>query len=119
MWFVGKACLWAQLQEHRLQFSNGRRVEATPLVEVSIERTEPDRVGCSLGTDDVFVACRDYVAAKGMRVYAVPHASDSFIVSGESGAVTPGTLMFLTEFLQYTELWAPEYRWPDSLEGSA
>ena len=45
-----------------------RCVEATHLVEVSIERTEPDRVGCSLGTDDAFAACPDYVAAKGMRV---------------------------------------------------
>lgn len=43
---------------------------------------------------DVFARCPDYVAAKGMRVYGVPLAGDPFIVSGESGAVTLGALMF-------------------------
>jgi diaminopropionate ammonia-lyase len=46
---------------------------------------------------DVFVKCPDYVAAKGMRVYGVPLAEDPFIVSGESGAVTLGALMFIME----------------------
>ncbi|MBN2471444.1 MAG: diaminopropionate ammonia-lyase, partial [Anaerolineae bacterium] len=44
---------------------------------------------------DFFLSCPDYVAAKGMRVYAVPLAGDPFIVSGESGAVTLGALMFV------------------------
>jgi len=42
-----------------------------------------------------FVKCPDYVAAKGMRVYGLPLANDPFIVSGESGAVTLGCLMFI------------------------
>lgn len=46
---------------------------------------------------DVFMACPEYVAAKGMRVYGVPLAGDPFIVSGESGAVTLGALMFIME----------------------
>jgi diaminopropionate ammonia-lyase len=46
---------------------------------------------------DVFMQCPDYVAAKGMRVYGVPLAGDPFIVSGESGAVTLGALMFTME----------------------
>lgn len=46
---------------------------------------------------DFFLSCPDYVAAKGMRVYAVPLAGDPFIVSGESGAVTLGALMFVLE----------------------
>jgi len=45
----------------------------------------------------VFVSCPDYVAAKGMRVYGVPLAGDPFVVSGESGAVTLGALMFALE----------------------
>jgi len=49
-------------------------------------------------TADVFAACPDYVAAKGMRVYAVPLRGDPFIVSGESGAVTLGALMFTMEY---------------------
>jgi diaminopropionate ammonia-lyase len=46
---------------------------------------------------DVFLSCPDYVAAKGMRVYGVPLNGDPFIVSGESGAVTLGALMFIME----------------------
>ena len=44
---------------------------------------------------DYFISCPDYVAAKGMRVYAMPLQNDPIIVSGESGAVTLGTLMFI------------------------
>lgn len=46
---------------------------------------------------DCFIACPDFVAAKGMRVYAVPLKDDPFIVSGESGAVTLSTLMYIME----------------------
>lgn len=46
---------------------------------------------------DFFLACPDYVAAKGMRVYGVPLRGDPFIVSGESGAVTLGALMFIMQ----------------------
>jgi diaminopropionate ammonia-lyase len=46
---------------------------------------------------DVFVQCPDWVAARGMRVYAVPRAGDPFVVSGESGAVTLGALMQIME----------------------
>ena len=53
---------------------------------------------------DAFLACPDYVAAKGMRVYGLPLAGDPFIVSGESGAVTLGALMFVAEYPQYAEL---------------
>jgi diaminopropionate ammonia-lyase len=53
---------------------------------------------------DAFLACPDYVAAKGMRVYAVPLAGDPFVVSGESGAVTLGALMYLAEDARYADL---------------
>lgn len=53
---------------------------------------------------DVFMQCPDYVAGKGMRVYAVPLAGDSFIVSGESGAVTLGALLFAMQLPEYTGL---------------
>ncbi len=46
---------------------------------------------------DAFVAAPDYVAAKGMRVYGVPLDDDPAVISGESGAVTLGALMFLME----------------------
>ena len=44
---------------------------------------------------DVFISCPDYVAAKGMRVYGIPLDGDPIIISGESGAVTLGALMFI------------------------
>jgi len=47
---------------------------------------------------DYFVKCPDYVAAKGMRVYSIPLQEDPFIVSGESGAVTLGALMYIMEY---------------------
>ena len=46
---------------------------------------------------DYFAKCPDYVAAKGMRVYGVPLQDDPVIVSGESGAVTLGAVMFIME----------------------
>ena len=53
---------------------------------------------------DYFVKCPDYVAAKGMRVYSVPLTDDPFIVSGESGAVTLGALMYMMEYEGAREL---------------
>ncbi len=53
---------------------------------------------------DVFARCPDYVAAKGMRVYGVPLAGDPFIVSGESGAVTLGALLFTLQRPECTPL---------------
>ncbi|MBN1681134.1 MAG: diaminopropionate ammonia-lyase [Anaerolineae bacterium] len=53
---------------------------------------------------DAFLSCPDYVAAKGMRVYGVPLAGDPFIVSGESGAVTLGALMFIMERPELADL---------------
>ena len=53
---------------------------------------------------DVFARCPDYVAAKGMRVYGVPLAGDPFIVSGESGAVTLGALLFTLQRPEYAPL---------------
>lgn len=42
---------------------------------------------------DAFITCPDYLAAKGMRIYATPLAGDPMVVSGESGAVTLGALV--------------------------
>jgi diaminopropionate ammonia-lyase len=55
-------------------------------------------------TADVFAKCPDYVAAKGMRVFGVPMAGDPFIVSGESGAVSLGALMFIMQLPELAPL---------------
>ena len=41
---------------------------------------------------NVFIACSDDYAARGMRLLGMPQSSDARIVSGESGAVTAGVL---------------------------
>jgi diaminopropionate ammonia-lyase len=41
---------------------------------------------------DVFVACPDYVAMRGMRILGNPLQGDDRVISGESGAVTLGLL---------------------------
>ena len=41
---------------------------------------------------DAFIKCRDYVAARGMRILSCPLNGDPFIISGESGAVPLGIL---------------------------
>jgi diaminopropionate ammonia-lyase len=46
---------------------------------------------------DVFVTCKDLVAAHGMRVYGAPVGDDPRVISGESGAVTLGVLLALQE----------------------
>lgn len=63
---------------------------------------------------DYFAVCPDYVAAKGMRVYGVPLRGDPFIVSGESGAVTLGALMYIMEYEGARELREQLALGPDS-----
>jgi diaminopropionate ammonia-lyase len=46
---------------------------------------------------DMYVACPDYVAARGVRILASPLKEDPQIVSGESGAVGLGLLSLLME----------------------
>lgn len=53
---------------------------------------------------DFFLTCPDYIAAKGMRIYATPLAGDPFIVSGESGAVTLGALFTIMKGRGYEPL---------------
>lgn len=53
---------------------------------------------------DFFLSCPDYVAAKGMRVYGVPLKDDPFVVSGESGSVSLGALMFIMERPELADL---------------
>lgn len=53
---------------------------------------------------DAFIKCPDYVSAKGMRVGGIPLQGDPYIISGESGAVTLGALMFIMELDCYKPL---------------
>jgi diaminopropionate ammonia-lyase len=53
---------------------------------------------------DAFVKVPDYIAAKGMRMYATPLKGDPFIISGESGAVTLGAFASIMQEEQLAEL---------------
>lgn len=58
---------------------------------------EPNIIGWDILRDssDMFVACPDWVAAKGMRILGNPLPGDPTVISGESGAVTTGLLWAL------------------------
>ncbi len=53
---------------------------------------------------DAFIKVPDYIAAKGMRMYATPLNGDPFIVSGESGAVTLGAFASIMQDPELQEL---------------
>ncbi len=53
---------------------------------------------------DIFISCPDYMAARGMRMYAAPLKQDPPVVSGESGAVTLGVLSFIMQCPSLSEL---------------
>ena len=53
---------------------------------------------------DAFVQVPDYIAAKGMRMYATPLKGDPFIVSGESGAVTLGAFASIMQEEELSDL---------------
>ncbi|MBR1918434.1 MAG: diaminopropionate ammonia-lyase, partial [Spirochaetales bacterium] len=53
---------------------------------------------------DIFIRCRDYVAARGMRILSCPLKGDPFVISGESGAVPLGILYSLLSEAEEPEL---------------
>jgi diaminopropionate ammonia-lyase len=67
---------------------------------------EPNTVSLSILMDygDNFLSCPDYVAAKGMRIFANPLSGDGKIVSGESGASSFGAVMEILRNPEYREL---------------
>jgi len=60
---------------------------------------EPNPIAWEILKDraDYFAICPDFVAAMGMRVYCVPLQGDPVVISGESGAVTLGALMYIMQ----------------------
>ena len=65
-------------------------------------------------TADYFATSPDYVAAMGMRVYGVPLKGDPVIISGESGAVTLGALMYIVQHASARKLCEQFELGPDS-----
>ncbi len=91
------ACLYetARHRDGRIRQVDG----ALDTIMAGLACGEPSPVAWEIlrETADAFVTAPDYLAAKGMRIYATPLAGDPFIVSGESGAVTLGTVISLLQ----------------------
>lgn len=67
---------------------------------------EPNTIGWDILRNHVsaFVACPDWVAAKGMRMLAAPVKGDPRVISGESGAVGMGVISTIMQDEAYKEL---------------
>ena len=86
-------------------FRSAQSADGTPqIVEGSLDTImaglacgEPNPIAWQILKEraDYFAICPDYVAAMGMRVYGVPLRDDPHVISGESGAVTLGALMYI------------------------
>ena len=99
----------AQCLFHSASIGDGRPHDVTgdlQTIMAGLACGEPSPIAWDVlwDTVDAFVASPDYVAAKGMRVYGVPLHGDPFIVSGESGAVTLGALMFIADYAEFADL---------------
>ncbi len=89
------ACIYESIREGELTKFAGDL--DTIMAGLACGETNPMAWDVLKNCGDYFVSCPDFVAAKGMRVYAVPVEGDPFVVSGESGAVTLGLLTFIME----------------------
>ncbi|WP_042276161.1 diaminopropionate ammonia-lyase [[Clostridium] dakarense] len=60
---------------------------------------EPNTIGFEIIKDysEAFISAPDWVSAKGMRILGNPLRGDEKVISGESGAVTTGTLVSIMQ----------------------
>jgi diaminopropionate ammonia-lyase len=57
-------------------------------------------MGYSLDYSDVFVSCKDELSALSIRVLGNPLKGEKKIISGESGAISLGVLMYIKKDLE-------------------
>ena len=77
-----------------------------PTIMAGLACGEPNTLGWDILRNhvSVFVACPNWVAAKGMRVLGAPLAGDPRVISGESGAVGAGLIATIMESDEYADL---------------
>ena len=77
-----------------------------PTIMAGLACGEPNILGWDILRNhaDAFLACPDWVSARGMRVLAAPLKGDPAVVSGESGAVGMGVVEALMTDPAYGEL---------------
>lgn len=70
-----------------------------PTIMSGLACGEPNTISWEILRDysDMYVACPDYVAARGVRILASPIKGDPQVISGESGAVGMGLLSLIME----------------------
>jgi diaminopropionate ammonia-lyase len=96
-------CIVVEPDNAACLFKSAREDDGTPhsvggdlnTIMAGLACGEPSEIAWSVLKDtvDAFVSVPDYIAARGMRMYATPLKGDPFIVSGENGAVTLGALV--------------------------
>ena len=77
-----------------------------PTIMAGLACGEPNLLGWDILRNhaDAFLACPDWVSARGMRMLAAPMTGDPAVVSGESGAVGMGVIDALMTDPAYGEL---------------
>ena len=77
-----------------------------PTIMAGLACGEPNTLGWDILRNhaDAFLACPDWVSARGMRMLAAPLKGDPAVVSGESGAVGMGVIDALMTDPAYGEL---------------
>ncbi len=81
-------------------------INQQPTIMAGLNCGEPCTITWPILRDfaDWYFKCPDYVSAYGMRLLAAPEATDSKIVSGESGAVTTGLVNLIAGKSEYATL---------------
>ena len=77
-----------------------------PTIMAGLACGEPNTLGWDILRNhaDAFLACPDWVSARGMRMLAAPLKGDPAVISGESGAVGMGVVEALMTDPEYAEL---------------
>ena len=77
-----------------------------PTIMAGLACGEPNIIGWDILRNhvDAFVAAQNSVAARGMRMLAVPVKGDTVIISGESGAIGMGVVSNIMEREEYADL---------------
>ncbi|NLB34659.1 MAG: diaminopropionate ammonia-lyase [Elusimicrobia bacterium] len=76
----------------------------TIMAGLSCGRPNPIAWELFKNSETVYLSCADYVAARGMRIYAAPLEDDPVVIAGESGAPTLGALTFIMQNPKLAEL---------------
>jgi diaminopropionate ammonia-lyase len=77
-----------------------------PTIMAGLACGEPNTIAWKVLRDysNFFVACSDWVSAKGMRILGNPLKGDAPVISGESGAVTAGLVAAIMQYSDMKEL---------------